>query len=134
MTTKLTMIKEGGRLCPYGDVAWEEFDSIPHGKIVTVTVHQSRNPLHHAKLWALATKVANFDPEFQDAEHAVAWVKRMIPGMHKRYKMGDVLVIELKSINFESMDQIRFNRFYDRALWLWSERIGTDPEQLEQAA
>lgn len=132
---KLTMMKDGGVLRPYGDVAWEEFDQIGN-KPVMVTVHKARNPLHHAKLWALATKVADFDKEFTDADDAVRWVKRHIPGMHKRYKEKDgSLVIELASINFESMDQLRFNRFYDRALWLWTQRIGVDPETLlEQVA
>ena len=40
------------------------------------------------------------------------------------------LVIEYESISFAAMDQVRFANFYDRALWLWSERIGCDAETL----
>ncbi len=133
------MQRDGGCLRPYGDAAWDTFDGIRTNKPVIVTVHQARNPEHHAKLWALAAKVADFDPEFTDAEDAVDWVKEQIPNMHrKEAKVGRdgtiVVRIRLKSISFASMDQLAFNRFYDRAVWLWSQRIGTDPETLLEEA
>ena len=132
---ELAMMKDGPCLRPYGDVAWDVFDSIRSSKAVIVTVHQARNPDHHNKIWALAAKVADFDQEFTDAEDAMDWVKEQIPNMHeKRAKVlpGGIIEVRIKtkSISWASMDQIRFNRFYDRALWLWAERIGTDPETL----
>lgn len=128
---KLCMKRQGGSLHPYGRVAWEAFDKIKTTDIVVVTVHQARNPDHHNKLWALATRVADFDQDFDNAEEAVRWVKRQIPGMHRRYTEKDGSIsIEVDSISFESMDQLAFNDFYDRALSLWCGRIGTDPETL----
>ena len=137
---ELVMQRDGGCLRPYGDPAWDAFDGVRTNKPVIVTVHQARNPDHHNKLWGIAAKVADFDPEFTDAEDAVDWVKEQIPNMHTKKARGlpsgtiEVRIV-LRSISFASMDQIAFNRFYDRALWLWSERIGTDPETLlEQQA
>lgn len=132
---KLCMKRQGGALHPYGQVAWDTFDKIRSLDVVIVTVHQARNPLHHDKFWALATRVANFDRDFDDADEAVRWVKRQIPGMHRRYVEKDGTVsIELGSIAFESMDQLAFNEFYDRALHLWAGRIGCDPETLSTEA
>jgi hypothetical protein len=132
MKTELLMVKrDNPYMQPYGDVAWEVFDKIRRGKPVLVTVEQPRNPAHHAKLWALATAVANFDKDFVDAEDAVEWVKLHIPNMHKAYTLMDGrLAITTRSISWAKMDQIRFGRFYDRALWLWSQKIGCDPETL----
>ena len=128
------MKRDGGVLRPYTDIDHDLFKQIDSKRPVMVSVHQPRNPDHHRKLWALAAKVADFDKDFVDAEHAVEWVKLHIPNMHKEYRMRDgKLAIATKSINFASMDQVRFNRFYDRALFLWSERIGTDPETLLNA-
>ena len=134
MKTELLMVRiDHPRPClqPYQDEAWEVFDTIRKGKPVLVTVEQPRNPEHHAKLWALATAVANFDRDFVDGEDAVEWVKLHIPNMHKAYTLMDGrLAIKTRSISWAKMDQTRFSRFYDRALWLWAQRIGCDPEAL----
>jgi hypothetical protein len=127
----LTMKRQGLKLVPYGDVAAEILSEVTVQRPVIVTVHQARNPKHHARLWALAARVANFGPHFKDAEHAIRWVKRQIPGMHRRYKERDgTLVIELESISFASMDQVRFNAFYDEAVRQWAQMLGCDPELL----
>lgn len=128
---ELLMVRDRGALRPYGDVAWETFGDIRTSRPVVVTVHKARNPDHHRKFWALATRVAENDPAFEDAEDAAEWVKMQIPGMRKEYVLRDGrLAIRTKSISFQSMDQLKFNRFYDRALYLWSERLGIDAETL----
>lgn len=129
--TELTMQRKGLKLVPYGDLDAELLSEITTTKPVIVTVHQARNPEHHAKFWALAARVADFGPFFKDAEHAVRWVKRQIPSMHHRYKERDgTLVIELASISFASMDQTRFDKFYKEAVRLWAEMLKCDPETL----
>jgi len=132
MKQELLMVRlDTPHMQPYGDAAWEIFERIRRGKPVLVTVEQPRNPEHHAKLWALANAVANFDRDFVDGEDAVEWVKLHIPNMHKTYTLMDGrIVIKTHSISWAKMDQIRFTRFYDRALWLWSQKIGCDPEAL----
>jgi hypothetical protein len=132
---KLTMVRDGMVLRPFGNFSCLQFEKIKTLKQVIVTVHQARNPEHHNKFWAIAAKVADFDRDFEDADDAVRWVKRQIPGMHRKYKERDgTLILELESISVESMDQIAFEQFYERALALWAERIGCDPEALLEAA
>ena len=132
---EIVMKRDGGCLRPYGDAAWDRFDSVRTTKPVIVTVHQARNPEHSAKLWAMAAKVSDFDKDFIDGEDAVEWVKMNIPSMRRFRVLHDgTVVVSTKSISFASMDQISFARFYDRALWLWAEKIGCDPETLLQEA
>ena len=134
MKNELLMQKVGNHLVPASDYDAELLDQIQSKRSLLVTVHQERNPAHHRKLWGIAACVARFDPSFKDAEEAVRWVKRQIPNMHNRYIDRDgSLVIELRSISFGSMDQVSFTNFYDRALWLWAQRIGCDPELLLDA-
>lgn len=135
---EIVMKKTASGLTPYGDSEWEKFDTIRTTKPVIVSVHQARNPEHTAKLWAIATRVANFDPGFEDAEDAIKWVKEQL-GLCKRKvtqrRDGTVEIrIEYESIAEHAMDQITFGRFYDRALFLWAQRIGCDPEQLGREA
>jgi hypothetical protein len=127
------MRKSGNALLPASNYDQELFDEVQSGRAFLVSIHSARNPGHHRKFWALAASVARFDPHFHNAEEAVRWIKRQIPGLHRRYLDRDGgLVIELESISFASMDQTRFANFYDRALYLWAERIGCDPETLLQ--
>lgn len=131
MKTELLMQKQGNHLVPASDYDQELFDQINTKRSVLVSIHQIRNPDHHRKFWALAAAVARFDRDFHDAREAVRWVKRHIPNMHRRYMdRNGGLVIELESISWSNMDQTKFNNFYDRALFLWAERIGCDPETL----
>lgn len=125
------MQREGNCLKPADSMSLEQFQDVRTKKPVLVTIHQARNPQHHEKLWAIAARVADFDPDFSDAEDAVEWAKLHMPTMRQFRTLRDGSVIcTTKSIAFASMDQIRFERFYDRALWLWTEKIGTDPETL----
>jgi hypothetical protein len=132
---EIVMVRDGGCLRPFGPASWDAFDSVRTNKPVIVTVHQARNPEHHNKIWAIAAKVADHDDDFLDADDAMDWVKIHIPNMRRIVVMRDGrTVISTKSMSFASMDQIRFARFYDRALCLWAEKIGTDPEALLEAA
>lgn len=135
MKTELLMQRDGFCLRPYGRVAEDAFDAIRTSKPIVVTVHQARNPLQHDKLWAIAAKVADHDEDFTDAEDAVEWAKMHIPSMRKIRVLRDgTSLVQTKSISFASMDQIAFGRFYDRALYLWAEKIGCDPETLLEQA
>ena len=131
MATQILMQKAGNALVPASDYDQELLESVK-GQVL-VEVSGIRNPDHHRKLWALAAAVARFDQDFHNARDAVRWIKRHIPGMHHRYLEKDgTFTVEYKSISFGAMDQTRFHRFYDRAVWLWSERLGCDVEILER--
>ena len=137
MKIQISMRKSNDTLVPASRYAEEEFAKVRENRTVIVTIHQARNPSHHDKFWAIATKVAENDSKdgFKDAEDAVEWAKLKTPWMVKSWRDDyGRLVITLKSSDFASMDQLKFNRFYDRAIMLWSERLGVDVETLEMEA
>jgi len=110
-------------------------DRLPKDRAVVVTVHQPRNREHLAKYWSICSVVADADPAFDDRDDADHWVRVHIPWMHRSYEVveadGEVRTfIRVKSINVESMGEPEFKKFYDRAMTLFSERIGMDVEDL----
>ena len=127
---EIVMRRDGACLRPLTDIDFDLLEEVRTKKAVTVTVHQARNPEHHSKLWKIATLVADNDQGFHDAEDAVEWAKLQMPWMWQEHKVlaTGQTVIRTKSISYASMDQIRFARFYDRCLHLWSQRQGTDVE------
>ena len=133
MKTEILMRKSGNALLPASNYDQELLDEIHSERAMVVEIHQVRNPQFLRKYWALASAVSRFDKHFHDAREADRWVRRQIPNMHRRYLEHDgTLVIEYQSIAMGNMDETAFSNFYDRALYLWAERIGTDPETLLQ--
>ena len=133
MKREMLMRKVGASLKPDGDASWDVFDTIRSSKSVVVTVRQPRNPDHLKKYWAVATAVADAYDGFEDKDDADHYVRINIPWMRKEYRLrDDRLAIRPLSIGIESMDQLTFNDFYDRALKLWAELIGMDPEDLRR--
>jgi hypothetical protein len=131
---EILMVKQNGGLFPASPLDAELLQQVGKEPVL-VTVWQSRNPNHHQKFWAIATAVANFDPDFADAEDAAEWAKMHIPNMRSIVVLRDGrAMIRTKSISYASMDQTAFGRFYDRALWLWAEKIKCDPESLLREA
>ncbi len=125
------MKRDGNCLRPWGKAAIEIFENIRTTRPVAVIVKQARYPEHLAKLWIVAGKVANHDADLGDAEDSVEWAKMHIPSMRNyRVLLDGTTVVSTKSISYESMDQLAFSRFYDRAIDLWATKIGTDPETL----
>lgn len=135
MKLQITMRKSNGVLVPADRYSEAEFQKVRENKAVIVTVHQARNPDHHAKFWAVAALVADNDDHFHDAEAAVEWAKIKTPWMIRSWKddFGRIIV-QTKSSDWASMDQLTFNKFYDRSIALWSERLGVDVETLELEA
>lgn len=129
---ELVMIRRAHSLVPYGNAELEAFEEqMTTTKPVMVTIHRARNPLQHAKLWAIAAKVADHSEDFHDAEDAIEWAKVHITNMRSyRQLLDGSVIVSTKSISFASMDQTAFERFYDRCLFLWAKKIGCDPETL----
>lgn len=134
MKRELLMQKFPGKLVPIDEASWEVFDSIRTGKPVLVIVEQPRNPGHLRKYWALATAVAKADPDFTDKDEADHWARIHQEDMRREYFVGGRPVVMVEKIDVASMDQLRFTKFYDKALMIWAEKIGMDPEDLLKGA
>ena len=133
MKSEMIMRKVAGSLRPEGepdDRSWDVFDRIPNGSTVVVTVRKSRNPEHLAKYWVLLRFVADFDPEYDHPEDLDDWLRMSIPWMRDEYVLSDGKVrVKTKSIGMDQMEQLEFDKYYERVCELLSERIGRDVEQ-----
>lgn len=122
--------RSGQVLMPWGEAAEREFEGVPQNKRLLVTLHQARNPEHHARLWAIYQRIADFSDKFDTAEDVSDWVKLRLR-MVKSFKDWDGrIVFRPASISFAAMDQIKFNNFYDRAMCVLAEHLGFSPDEL----
>lgn len=140
--TKITMIKDiiNGKPCllPYGAAAIKDFENVSGQKPVIVKAHQPRNPKHHDRIWSIYQIAAETDPVLETADQINEWVKIKLGYVDYIIKHEGRSLVKTRSISFESMDQIKFKIFYDRAIKVLCERLGVDVEDLlnhrEQAA
>ncbi len=135
--TKITMIKDviEGRICllPYGAAAMRDFETITNKRPVIIKAHQPRNPKHHDRIWSIYQIVADNDPALETADMVSEWVKIKLGYVDYKMEVDGQVFIVTRSIAFESMDQIKFKLFYDRAVKLLCERLGIDVESLLDA-
>ncbi len=117
------MRRSGGSLVPAEDEAAELLAKMPEGKDVVVEVRQARNIRAHRLYWALMGLLADnveWIPHKEAAsvmlKIAVHEVDTIIDG-----RTGEITYVP-RSINFESMEQGRFGRFLDRALFVITSR------------
>jgi hypothetical protein len=128
---KFVGYRDGGRIFPWGEYSADAIMQIPEKpKLITFEARQNRNPKHLNLYWKIVNRVAENDPELTDPQDLHDWIKIRL-GMFKEFKDWDGrILVRAKSISVEAMDQIHFKNFYDRAMWLLSERIGMSPEEL----
>ena len=130
---KFIAVRKDRVLIPHGAYSVQQLELIPQDKHVSIELRQPRNPDHLNKYWAILSKAAENDPELTSADDLHEWIKirlRMVKG-YKDWN-GQIVAVT-KSISVESMDQIKFNNFYDRALDLLADRLGVDPVSLLDA-
>lgn len=133
--TKVVMRKHGAALVPDEQEAAEVLSRIPEGKEVVVEVKQPRNVRAHRLYWALMGLLADNVDWIPHKDAASVMLKiathevdTIIDG-----RTGEVTYVP-RSINWESMEQGRFGRFLDRALFVITTRWlpGNSPEELQQ--
>lgn len=74
-------------------------------------------------------KLAN--GEFNGAEGCILWI---VDAFKEKRFQKDVEVITYESLNFESMDEVRFKRVKERFLWILTDKFGFEPNDLEERA
>jgi len=125
-----TSYEEG--LFPNGPLAEGRLTKVTRKKPVLVQITHPRNLEHLQKFWAIAERVADNLPGFIDAATLVEQTKLKCGMVDSWTDWGGRLVIQTKSIAVENMDQKTFENFYDRAVWLWSDRLGVDVTTLKR--
>jgi hypothetical protein len=139
MKRSLIMVRDGmDGLRLYAPEQWEleEFEKLPRAKAIMVDIATARNVKQLRLYWAVAAKAADHYEAWHDQYDADWYARCSMPWMTREIILAnDKVSIKPKSIALQSMSKEEFTRFFDRAVFLWSKKIGCDPlTLLDQAA
>ena len=134
MATELAMKRVTAGLVPVDAWGEETLAQIPLGRIVTVQARQSRNLDHHRKFFALLHIVQSNSEQYDTIERLLVMLKIAMGHVETIITRKGETVYVPKSINFASMDQAEFERFYDKAVEIILTHImpGMERPDLEQ--
>ncbi len=121
--TKAVFIKRGGALYPVQVDGEGILTSMPDGRECMVNVHTPRNPRHHRLLFALLNTVCESGAWESGTESLLEYIKYGVGHVRTSKDPNGKLHVVPKSIAYESMAQDKFNRFFDRAVWLICEHL-----------
>lgn len=114
------------------DIMSEEMlATIPVGREVLLTIRRPRNPKHHRKLFALLNLVVEQTDRWADTSVLLKDLKLATGLFETRVSALTGLPYPVPaSISFAAMSQDRFEGWYEKAIKVLSEHIGTDVETL----
>ncbi len=124
MSIEIPMKREGSHLVPVDAVSEEMLAEVPTNTGVMVTVKVPRNLRQFRLAWVLADIVAKSVDFLSDREAAMDWIK--IKARHVRMihdPLRNVTAIVPKSISFEKLDQVGFNRVFNRMIFVVTTEI-----------
>jgi hypothetical protein len=133
MKRSIIMVREGDclKLGAPGQWELEQFNRMPEGKALLVDVATARNVRQLRLYWAVASKAADHYEPWHDEYDADWYARCSMPWMTREIILDNGKVsIKPKSIALQSMSKEEFTRFFDRATYLWSKKIGCDPMTL----
>lgn len=115
--------RKGAALVP-SDFAAEEFLSeIGEGREVIITIRKARSPQHHRFFFALLRKVTENVDDWANEDELLDALKLATGHAERRMKLDGSIYQAPRSINFASMDQFAFKRFYNRCIYLLATKI-----------
>ena len=110
---QLKLIKVNGGFAPFTKESKESFEKIPLKSVVVANVRLPRNGAFHKKFFAMLRVVAeNID---SDENILLDYLKEKL-GLYKVVAVGGVVMKRYESISFSSMDEIEFEKFYQKSL------------------
>lgn len=123
-------VRRGRTLVPRDFAADEMLDAIGDGKEVIVLIRRARSPAHHRWFFKLLRSVVQNTDDFSDEEELLDAVKHATGHVERRMLLDGSVYMAPRSINFAAMDEFKFKRFVDRALFVLSRALGFDPVEL----
>jgi len=99
----------------------EAVKAIPIGESVVSKYIKTRNIKHHNKFFGMLNKVALNIPEsmpkqYENPEHLLDEIKFQVGHVEIHVTLGGKVEHKPKSIDFARMDQVAFEKFYNRAV------------------
>ena len=134
MAMDLLLMREGNHLVAAEPMSLETIQSLRHGEAMTAILRRNRNPYHHRKLFALLGAVMEANNTFATTQELLGAIK-LATGLFEIGKTVDgIPYAQAQSIAFVSMDQARFEQWYDKAVDVILTKIlpAMDRKDLEQ--
>lgn len=123
-------VRQGNTLIPADFAADELVSKIPEGKEIMVTIRKPRSPQHHRWFFAMLRKVVENTDFWKNEEDLLDAVKEAVGHTTKVMKLNGEIEHFPMSINWSTMDEIKFKDFKDRACDALGTFLGWRPEEL----
>jgi hypothetical protein len=96
----------------YGEADEEAIKTIPDGTVFKVKLHRTRNPDQHRRYFAMLNFVIQNNDKYTNTTDLLTEIKVKV-GHYQEYitKHGEIVYVP-KSIDFDSMGEDEFNRFF----------------------
>lgn len=131
-TPPLRMVVEGGRLAPASAYDAERLDTYKNGSVLQVSLWQGRNAKLSRKYWAILHRVvADLPCPWQSAEEASDALKLALGITEAGKTIHDKWFIRPGSVSFASMDEAKFQDFFEKAMAVLEKVTGVDPLTLQ---
>ncbi len=114
--TAIVMKKNLGALYPTDEQGQAALAKIRHGELIMVDWRKARNPAHHRKFFSLLKVVMDNTESFPSTDALLTVIKIMVGHVDVVVSKKGETFYHPKSINFASMAQAEFEKFYTAAL------------------
>lgn len=120
---KMQMMFTGHKLTPSSEGSEENYNRLREGHEYSVVVKKARNPKFHRKAFKLIGIMFENQDEYDDIRSFRRALKVKTESV-ETYFVDNKMVMELNSWDFASMDDLEFQRLYQRILNLAGQQLG----------
>jgi hypothetical protein len=125
---KLWMKRVANGLYPDGADFMALFDELPRGTALRVEITKPRNPQFAKLYWTLCARIAKGIGRDQE------WVSNAFKVETGHYQIFTTIgrreVLQLDSIAFDKMDELRFREFFNQCVTVLYQKWGIDPSDV----
>lgn len=129
----LIMYKAKGGLFPDMDEDSQYLCKVPDGEYLMAKVTRPRNIRLHRKFFALLNLAVQNQNKYNNVDQLLIAVKIKIGHFDMQITESGEVVYIPKSISFANMDDLEFDKFYNRVLTVICSDVitGADPDEIE---
>lgn len=126
---KLFMMRRGLRLEPANLESQEILTKIRERKMIEVDAVQRRNAAHNALYWSLLHRISNWLCQDNVTAEILHDFMKLESGIFCQVKMPNGEIRKIPgSTAFNSMDQVAFSEFFEKAVWIAYDKLKVPPE------
>jgi len=118
-------------LVPYSENDSEQYSKLKYNTVYRVNIKQPRNYKHHSKYFALCRMICD-NTEYFTSEKQVSEYLKLKTGHIESFVIGNETIIIPKSINFDTLAQDEFEKYYDACLPIIAELLGCTVHEIQE--